>query len=102
MATTATAREPGLSTPRLGWAWLALAGALALHVLDEALTGFLNVWNPTAAALHARWPWVRLPMFPFGGWLSGLIILVVLLFVLAPVFFRGGGMLRPPASHLPC
>ena len=29
-----------------GRAWLGLAGALALHVTDEALTDFLSVYNP--------------------------------------------------------
>lgn len=35
-----------------GRAWLALAGALAVHVADEALTGFLAVYNPAVLALR--------------------------------------------------
>lgn len=84
-------------TPRLGWSWLALCAALALHVTDEALTGFLGVWNPTVAALHVRWPWLPLPTFRFDVWLGGLIALVVVLFAASPRFFRGGGILRLPA-----
>jgi hypothetical protein len=97
MATTATAPVQGCSTCRLGRAWLALAGAVALHVTDEALTGFVDVWNPTVAAIHARWPWVQLPIFRFDVWLAGLIALVVLLFLLSPMFFRGGRFMRVPA-----
>jgi hypothetical protein len=84
-------------TPRLGWSWLALCTALALHVTDEALTGFLGVWNPTVAALHVRWPWLSMPTFRFDVWLGGLIALVVVLFAASPRFFHGAGVLRLPA-----
>jgi hypothetical protein len=97
MASTATAPQRGCSTCRLGRAWLALAGALALHVTDEALTGFLTVWNPTVAGIHARWPWAPLPTFRFDVWLAGLIAMVVVLFLLSPMFFHGGGFMRVPA-----
>jgi hypothetical protein len=97
MSTAATAPQPAFSTCRLGRAWLALACALALHITDEALTGFLNVWNPTVVGVHARWPWVPMPAFRFDVWFGGLIVLVVLLFTLSPAFFRGGGVLRSPA-----
>ena len=40
-----------------GGPWVALCCAFALHVLDEALTGFLDVYNPTVAALRQRWAW---------------------------------------------
>ena len=33
---------------RIRTAWLALVVALALHVADEALTGFLDVYNPVS------------------------------------------------------
>jgi hypothetical protein len=84
-------------TPRLGLAWLLLCVALALHVTDEALTGFLNVWNPTVAAVHVRWPWFPMPTFRFDVWLGGLIALVVVLFAASPRFFHGAGVLRLPA-----
>jgi hypothetical protein len=37
-----------------GWSWFALTVAFALHVTDEASTGFLSVYNPTVTALRAR------------------------------------------------
>ena len=97
MASTGTAPQQCARTPRLGRAWLALCAALALHVTDEALTGFLGVWNPTIAAVHARWPWFPMPTFRFDVWLGGLIALVVVLFAASPRFFHGAGVLRLPA-----
>ena len=102
MASNGFARQPAAErrlqrTRRLGWSWLALCVALALHVTDEALTGFLNVWNPTVAAVHARWPWFPMPTFRFDVWLGGLIALVVVLFAASPRFFHGAGVLRLPA-----
>jgi len=85
------------STPRLGWAWIAFCCALAVHVTDEALTGFLGIWNPTVAAVHARWTWIWLPQFRFETWLGGLIAAVVVLFLCAGTFYRGGGALRGPS-----
>jgi hypothetical protein len=84
----------------LGRAWLALCGALTLHVLDETLTGFLRVWNPTALAIRERLPWAILPVFRFDVWLGGLIFWVCLGIVVSPLFFRGGRRLRPLAWFL--
>jgi hypothetical protein len=72
-----------------GRAWLGLAGALALHVTDEALTDFLSVYNPAVRAIQERWPWVPLPTFTFGVWIGGLAVGIVLLFALSPWAFRG-------------
>ena len=92
------AAEPRLPhTSHLGWSWVALCAALALHVTDEALTGFLGVWNPTVVAMHQRWPWFPKPAFRFDVRLAGLIALVVVLLAASPRFFRGGGILRLPA-----
>ncbi|MGB9104663.1 MAG: hypothetical protein WCC59_07895 [Terriglobales bacterium] len=102
MGSNGFARQPAAErrlqrTSRLGWSWLALCAALALHVTDEALTGFLGVWNPTVAAVHVRWPWLPMPTFRFDVWLGGLIALVVVLFAAWPRFFHGAGVLRLPA-----
>ena len=82
---------------KLGLAWVFLCVALALHVADEALTGFLSVFNPTVAALRSNLPWLPLPQFEFGIWLAGLILAVCLLLVLSRSVFRGSRWIRPLA-----
>jgi hypothetical protein len=77
-----------------------LTGALALHVADEALTGFLAVYNPTVAALRTRIPWLPLPVFSFQVWLGGLVMLVGILTALSPAAFRGREWIRPVAYFL--
>jgi len=72
-----------------GKAWVALAASLALHVTDEALTDFLSVYNPAVLAIRSRYSWIPLPTFSFAMWIGGLAVLVVLLFTLSPVAFRG-------------
>lgn len=94
---TERSEEPVARTPRLGCAWTALAFALAVHITDEALTGFLSVYNPTIVALRSRISWLPLPTFDFRPWLAGLIALDLLLFAVAPLFFRGGRPLRAVA-----
>jgi hypothetical protein len=41
-----------------GLAWLLLCLALAIHVLDEALTDYLAVQNPTVRAIRQRFPFL--------------------------------------------
>ena len=70
---------------------------LAIHVADEALTGFLAVYNPTVIALRERFSWFPMPVFRFETWLGGLILLVLVLLSLSPFAFRGASWLRPLA-----
>src|SRR5262245_26930110 len=70
-------------------AWLLLVGVLALHVIDEALTGFLDFYNPLVLSIRTEIPWFPMPTFTFGPWLAGLAILVVVLALLAPAVRRG-------------
>jgi hypothetical protein len=80
---------PPADLVHFGWAWLALAAAIALHVADEALTGFLGVYNPAVRAIRARFPWLPLPTFTFPVWIAGLAAGVALLLALGPSAFRG-------------
>jgi hypothetical protein len=80
-----------------GRPWLALTVAFLLHVLDEATTGVLHVYNPTVTAMRARWGWFPMPTFEFRPWLIGLIVAVLFLFALTPVASRGPRWLRPLA-----
>ncbi len=70
-------------------AWLLLVGALAVHVLDEALTGFLDFYNPLVLSIRAQVSWFPMPTFTFGVWLAGLVALVFGLALLAPAVRRG-------------
>lgn len=75
-------------------AWLLLDGALAVHVADEALTGFLDFYNPTVIAIRSRASWFPMPVFTFGTWLAGLAAVVVLLAALTSPVRRGGAGTR--------
>lgn len=80
-----------------GRAWFALTVAFALHVLDEATTGFLNVYNPTVTAMRERFGWFPMPTFGFREWLVGLSVGVACCFALTPIAARGARWLRPLA-----
>ena len=73
--------------------WFALTVAFALHVTDEASTGFLSVYNSTVTAMRARWGWFPMPTFQFREWLIG----VVFCLALTPSAARGARWLRPLA-----
>jgi hypothetical protein len=79
----------------LARAWILLCLGLALHVLDEATTGFLRIYNPTVTALRERLGWWPMPTFEFGSWLTGLIIAVVVLLSLTWLVGRGAPGTRP-------
>jgi hypothetical protein len=86
------------SGPRnFGMAWLLLCLAFCAHVADEALTGFLSIYNPTVLAMRAQYAWFPMPTFEFREWLTGLIIANILLLLLTPFAFRNAGWLRPLA-----
>jgi len=78
----------------LGRAWLALTLALAAHVLDEALTGFLEVYNPIVRSLRSRYAWFPMPTFTFGVWIAGLCALLFLLLAVTPLAYRRARAVR--------
>jgi hypothetical protein len=80
-----------------GLAWALLCVAFAIHVADEVLTDFLSVYNPTVQAIRARFPFLPLPTFTFGVWLTGLVVAVLLLASLTPAAARGAAGMRPAA-----
>lgn len=80
---------------RWGIAWVSLCLALAVHVVDEALTDFLSLWNPFVQSVRARLPWVPLPTFEFGIWLGGLLVGVVVLLLLSRYIFAGARWMWP-------
>ncbi|HLX44983.1 MAG TPA: hypothetical protein VKR43_16165 [Bryobacteraceae bacterium] len=64
-------------------AWLLLCAALAVHIADEALTGFLGLYNPAVLAIRERRPWLILPTFTFPVWISLLGLGVIGLLILS-------------------
>lgn len=76
-------------------AWVGLCAALAVHVVDEALTDFLSVYNPAVRAIHERIPWSPLPTFTFEVWLGGLIVAVIVLSSLTVFVLRGSTWMIP-------
>lgn len=93
--TTVVDRRSG--SRRLGTAWVALSLSLAAHVIDEAMTGFLDVYNPIVQSLRARLGWFPMPVFTFEVWLGGLCVLVIALLALSPFAFRGSRFVRVAA-----
>ena len=89
-----------MSSKHFGYAWLAFALAVAVHVFDEATHDFLSVYNPTARAIREQLPFLPLPTFSFAVWLGGLIAGIVLLLCLTPLAFRGNRTLRTIALPL--
>jgi hypothetical protein len=83
------------SRRRFGHAWVSLTIVLAFHVVDEALTGFLSVYNSIVREARARIGWFPMPEFTFGVWLTGLCVLLILLLALSPLAYRGS-----PAVHV--
>jgi hypothetical protein len=98
LANSGTAPASQLATVnRLGIAWLSFCFALALHVTDEALTGFLSIYNPTVISLRQKLGLWTMPTFEFREWLAGLILLVIALTVLTPFMYRNVRWVRPIA-----
>ncbi len=78
-----------MAADRHARAWLVLAVALGLHVLDEALTDFLDFYNPLVLQIRSQLPWFPMPTFTFGVWIAGLVALVGVLLCLGPFVRRG-------------
>ena len=82
--------DPDSRDRSFGHAWLLLCGAFVLHVADEALTGFLSVYNATAQALGMP-SWLR---FSTAGFLGLMIAMNVILLALTPFAFAGRRWMR--------
>jgi len=83
-----------------GIAWVSLALAIALHVTDEALSGFLPLYNSVVKSLRESYSWIPLPTFSFPEWITGLTVGVLILLGLSPLVFAGSLILRPVSYFL--
>lgn len=79
-------------------AWLALVCVLGLHVLDEALTDFLDFYNPLVLRIREQIAWFPMPTFTFNAWLAGLVAACVVLALMTPAM-RGGSLPARLASY---
>ena len=96
MATASPVRVDASANRRLGISWVLLCAGLALHVADEALNGFLPIYNATAREIAQRYGFGP-PTFGFSEWLGGLIFGVCVLSALSPFAFRNRRAWRPLA-----
>jgi hypothetical protein len=80
--------------PGPGLAWLSLCLAVALHVADEAMNGFLAVYNPTVLRIREALPFLPLPTFTFQAWITGLAAALLLGLALTPLVFRRSRPMR--------
>jgi hypothetical protein len=80
-----------------GTPWVFLCLAFCVHVADEALTGFLPVYNPTVLAMRREYAWFPMPTFEYRQWLIGLIVANAVFLLLTPFAFRNAQWLRPLA-----
>ncbi len=80
-------------------AWMGLCVALAIHVADEALTGFLEWYNPIVRAIREKYPMLLMPTFTFDIWISLLIFAIVMLTGVSFFVWKGRWAMRP-ISHV--
>jgi Protein of unknown function with HXXEE motif len=81
-----------------GAAWLAMAIAFGLHVIDEATHQFLTYYNPVARRIRAHLGGLPFPpVFTFWPWFLALLAATVALLLLTPLAFERRAWLRPLA-----
>jgi hypothetical protein len=68
--------------------------SVAVHVFDEAMTGFLPFYNSAVLSLRERFALFPAPTFSFELWLGGLIAGILLCFGLTLTVARGGEAIR--------
>lgn len=81
------------------WAWLGMCAALAIHVVDEAVTDFLSFQNSSVVAIREKYPFLPLPLFSFEVWISLLIFAVAALTAVSYFVWKGRWAMRP-ISHV--
>jgi hypothetical protein len=78
-----------------GLAWLLLCIAFAAHITDEALTGFLDIYNATMLTMYGHFAWFPRMDMTFREWLIRLLVALAILFALTPFAYRNARWLRP-------
>lgn len=75
-------------------AWIIFISALALHVLDEAMTDFLPFYNQMVSNLQEKYGYFPAPTFTFQNWLAGLITVIVIGYLATIKVAQGGKVIR--------
>lgn len=73
---------------RLSISWLILVLCLMLHIIDEALNHFLELYNPIVLKIRESIPFIPIPTFTFKIWITGLSFLLIILFFLTPLVYK--------------
>jgi hypothetical protein len=76
-------------------AWLVLNLAFGVHAYEEAATGFLPIYNQTAAEIRTRIPRFPIPVFSRREWLGRLGMGMALMLALSPEVYRGARWTKP-------
>jgi hypothetical protein len=69
-------------------AYLLMVISLGLHVIDEAITGFLGFYNPLVLKLREQFEFIPFPVFPFWLWALGLSLLVTVLLLVTSLIHK--------------
>lgn len=75
-------------------AWVLMIFTLAIHVFDEATSGFLIFYNQQVINIREQLGFFPIPNFTFEIWITGLIIGIIICFSLTPLVNRGGRFIR--------
>jgi hypothetical protein len=78
----------------LGRVWLVLCLALAVHVFDEAVTGFVPEVNSLLQTVSHGFALPSVPVVSYAWWLGALSVLVCLLLALTRPVSRGARLTR--------
>ena len=75
-------------------AWVLMICALAVHVFDEATSGFLVFFNRQVTNISEQLGFFPIPNLSFEIWLPVLIIVIIICFLLTLIINRGGKFVR--------
>jgi hypothetical protein len=82
------------SSHGIGRPWLALCFCLAVHVAEEAFTGFLPFYSDATRAVSELFPFVTSPSLVLAASMWMGVAFVGILTALAPFAYRGVGWMR--------
>jgi hypothetical protein len=76
------------------FAWMLMVSAIAIHVIDESLTGFHAFYTEFVLSMREQLSFFPMPTFTYGTWLGGLIAAILILFSLTLFVYKGKRFIR--------